>query len=231
MKRSLLIPAVLISGVMAMEARQQPPAGQPPAGAAQAAPSQRPQPAPLAPTEWRIDANHSQASFSVKHNVVSTVRGQLGPISGKVFYDGKDLRSISADVTIDVTKINTQNDRRDNHLRQDDFFNVEKFPSMSFKSKRVEPMGEGRFRLVGDLTIRDNTHEVVLDVEGPAPVVKGQRGVITGVTATTKISRKQFGVLWNRMIEAMPVVGDEVQVTIDMQLNRPELPGGTTAAR
>jgi polyisoprenoid-binding protein YceI len=188
---------------------------------------QRAQQPPLGPNEWRIDGSHSQANFSVRHNVVSTVRGQLGPISGKIEYDGKDVRSITADVTIDVTKINTQNESRDNHLRTDDFFNTEKFPTMSFKSKRVEPVSDGKFRLIGDLTIRDKTNEVVLEVEGPAPVVKTQRGVVTGATATTTISRKAFGILWNRMIEAMPVVSDEVQVTIDLQINRPALPGTT----
>ena len=98
---------------------------------------------------------------------------------------------------------------------------------MTFKSKRIEPVGEGRFRMVGDLTIRDKTNEVVLDVEGPAPVMKSQRRVLTGATATTKISRKQFGVLWNNMIEMMPVVGDEVTVTIDLELGRPSLPSST----
>ncbi len=126
-----------------------------------------------------------------------------------------------------MTKINTQNERRDNHLRTDDFFNVEKFPTLTFKSKRVEPGSAGKFRLVGDLTIRDKTNEVVLDVEGPSPVMKSQRGVLTGASATTKISRKAFGVLWNNLIESMPVVGDEVTITIDLELTRPNLPGST----
>ena len=228
MKRLAFAPAaLLVAGLSVPSLAQQ--ADQ--AAGAQATPQapaapqqQRPQPPPLGPTEWRIDRSHSQANFSVRHNVVSTVRGQLGPISGTIQYDGKDVNSIVADVAIDVAQINTQNERRDNHLRQDDFFNVEKWPTMTFKSKRIEPAGEGRFRMIGDLTIRDKTNEVVLDVEGPAPVVKSSRGVLTGATATTKISRKQFGVLWNNMIEMMPVVGDEVTVTIDLQLNRPAMP-------
>src|SRR5690606_11632274 len=133
-----------------------------------AAQPQRPPQPPLGPTQWRIDRSHSQANFSVRHNVVSTVRGQLGAISGTIEYDGKDVRSVRADVTIDVTRINTQNEGRDKHLRSDDFFNTETFPNMSFKSTRVEPAAEGRFRLIGDLTIRDKTNEVVLDVEGPS---------------------------------------------------------------
>ena len=236
MKRYALAPAALLLYVAAAAVQAEPStrsgraaAQNPPQAAApaQAAQPQRPQQPPLGPNQWRIDTGHSQASFSVRHNVVSTVRGQLGPITGTIEYDGKDVQSVKADVTIDVTRINTQNERRDTHLRTDDFFNVEKFPTMTFKSKRVEPLSDGKFRLVGDLTIRDKTHEVVLDVEGPSPVVKSQRGVLTGATATTRISRKEFGVLWNRMIEAMPVVSDEVQVTIDLELNRPALPGTT----
>jgi polyisoprenoid-binding protein YceI len=227
MKRFLFIPAALLfAAAVAVQAQQAPPAGQTPP-AAPAGQAQRPPQPPLGPNQWRIDRSHSQANFSVRHNVVSTVRGQLGAISGTIEYDGKDVRSIVADVTIDVTQINTQNDGRDAHLRRDDFFNTEQFPNMTFKSKRVEPTADGRFRLVGDLTIRDKTNEVVLDVEGPAPVVKGPRGVLTGATATTKISRKAFGVLWNNMIEMMPVVGDEVTVTIDLELTRPALPGAT----
>lgn len=198
---------------------QTPPA-QPPAQA-----PQRPQQPPLAPNQWRIDASHSAANFSVKHNVVSTVRGQLGRISGTILYDGKDVTSIAADISIDMKGINTGNERRDEDLRSDNFFDVANHPTLTFKSTRVEPGTNGSFKLVGNLTIRGNTREVVLDVEGPAPIVKGPRGVLTGATATTTISRKEFGVLWNRMIEMMPVVSDEVRVTIDLELNRPAMTG------
>jgi polyisoprenoid-binding protein YceI len=229
MKRLLFVPvAVLFAAAAAAQGSSQPqtpPAQQPPAAPQQQ--GQRPPQPPLGPNEWRIDRSHSQANFSVRHNVVSTVRGQLGAISGTIEYDGKDVRSINADVTIDVTAVNTGNQGRDNDLRGDSFFNTATFPNMTFKSKRVEPVSDGKFKLVGDLTIRDKTNEVVLDVEGPSAVVKGPRGVLTGATATTKISRQAFGVLWNRMIESMPVVGDEVTVTIDLELNRPAMPGAT----
>ena len=228
MKSLALFAICLVAATSSLVAQagqaQQPP---PPAGQAPAAQQQRPPQPPLGPNQWRIDNSHSAANFSVRHNVVSTVRGKLGPISGIIEYDGKDVKSIKADVTIDVTKINTQNEGRDNHLRRDDFFNTEQFPNMTFKSKRVEPGAAGHFRLVGDLTIRDKTNEVVLEVEGPAPIMKSQRGVLTGATATTKISRKAYGVLWNNLIESMPVVGDEVTVTIDLEMNRPNLPGST----
>jgi polyisoprenoid-binding protein YceI len=205
----------------------QPPAGQapaqPPAGA-QAQPQRPPQP-PLGPNEWAIDGSHSAANFSVKHNVVSTVRGSLGAITGKIEYDGKDVKSVKADVAVDMTKISTQNERRDNHLRSPDFFDVANHPTLTFRSKRVESGAAGRFKLVGDLTIRGNTKEVTLDVEGPSPIVQtaGRNGgttLLTGASATTKISRKEFGVLWNNLIETMPVVGDEVTVTIDLELRR-----------
>ena len=224
MKRVFFVPAVLAL-TAALSAQTQTPPQQPPA-APQQQPQRPPQP-PLGPNEWRIDRSHSQANFSVRHNVVSTVRGQLGVISGKIEYDGKDVKSITADVTIDVTAINTGNSGRDKDLQSDNFFNTAQFPNMTFKSKRVEPVSEGKFRMVGDLTIRDKTNEVVLEVDGPSPVVKSQRGVLTGASATTKISRKAFGILYNRMIEAMPVVGDEVTVVIDLELSRPALPGST----
>lgn len=229
MKRFLFVPAALaLTAAAAAQTAQTPPQNppqQPPPGAQQ--PQQRPPQTPLGANEWRIDRSHSQANFSVRHNVVSTVRGQLGAISGKIEYDGKDVKSITADVTIDVTAVNTGSQGRDNDLRSDNFFNTATYPNMTFKSKRVEPVSEGKFKMIGDLTIRDKTNEVVLDVEGPSAVVKGPRGVLTGASATTKISRQAFGILYNRMIEAMPVVGDEVTVVIDLELNRPALPGGT----
>lgn len=233
MKRLPFVPAVL-GLAAALTATQYPqgsslpapPVQQPPAAAPQQQPQRPPQP-PLGPTEWRIDRNHSQANFSVRHNVVSTVRGQLGAISGRIEYDGKDIRTITADVTIDVTAINTGNSGRDKDLQSDNFFNTAQYPNMTFKSKRIEPVSEGRFRMIGDLTIRDKTKEVVLDVDGPSPVVKGPRGVLTGASATTKINRKEFGIMYNRMIEALPVVSDEVVVVIDIELNRPAMPGGT----
>ena len=217
--------AVLVAPVLA----QNQPAQAPPA-AAPAAPPQRPAAPPLGPNEWAIDSNHSAANFSVRHNVVTTVRGQLGKITGKVEYDGKDVKTVkAADISIDVNGINTQVANRDTHLRSPDFFDVANHPTMTFKSKRVEPGAAGRFKLVGDLTIRGNTKEVVLDVEGPSPIITstGQRGtnVLTGATASTKISRKEFGILWNNLIETLPVVGDEVAITIDLELRRTAPPG------
>jgi polyisoprenoid-binding protein YceI len=182
----------------------------------------------LAPDQWNIDASHSAATFSVRHMMVTTVRGSLGPITGLVSFDGKNVASIAADVKVDVNGISTQNAKRDAHLRSDDFFDVANHPTISFKSKRAEPVSDGRFRLVGDLTIRGTTKEVVLDVEGPTPAVKDQRGIRIGATATTRVKRLEYGLKYNSMVEAGPVVGDEVTITIDLELTRPTPAGAST---
>jgi polyisoprenoid-binding protein YceI len=177
-------------------------------------------------TTWNIDPSHTAASFAVKHMMVSTVRGSLGKVTGTVQYDGKDLNTLQVDVTIDVAAINTQNEGRDKHLRSPDFFEVEKFPTMTFKSKKAAPAGDGKFKLVGDLTMKGVTKEVTLDVEGPsAPVTqKGRDGSVrqrVGASASTKISRKEFGVMYNSMMDAGPVVGDEIVVTLDIEAVAP----------
>ena len=181
----------------------------------------------VGPTQWTVDPSHSAANFSVRHMMVTTVRGQLGPITGSVDYDGKDIRTVKADVKIDVNGITTQNVKRDGHLRSDDFFDAANHPAITFKSKRVEPGSAGTFKLVGDLTIRGNTKEVVLDVEGPTPAVKGMGGVRIGATATTRINRLEYGLKWNSMVEAGPVVSDQVNITIDLELTRPAPPAGS----
>ncbi len=213
--------ATLVLSAQNPPATQTPPAAQtPPAGQ-----QQRPPQPPLGPNQWRIDGAHSAANFSVRHLMVSTVRGQLGRISGTLEYDGKDVRSIKADVSIDVNGISTQNEGRDKHLRSPDFFDVPNNPTITFVSKKVEPAGDGKFKLIGDLTIRGTTKEVVLDVDGPSPAIKGPRGLVTGALATTKIKRLEYGLKYNNMVEAGPVVGDEVTITIDIEAGRPTAPG------
>jgi polyisoprenoid-binding protein YceI len=217
--------ALLATLVAVPALAQTPPTQMPLPAQAPAAQQQRPPEPPLGPNQWRIDGNHSAAHFSVKHLMVSTVRGQLGRISGTVEYDGKDIRTVKADVAIDVNGINTHNEGRDKHLRTADFFDAATHPAITFKSKRAEPGPAGHFKLIGDLTIRGTTKEVVLDVEGPSPATKTQRGIASGATATTKINRLEYGLKWNNMIEAGPVVSDEVTVTIDLELTRPAAPG------
>ena len=182
------------------------------------------QPAPAA-NQWQIDSSHSAATFSVRHLMVSTVRGRLGKVSGTIEYDGKDVQSVKADVTIDINGISTEEPKRDAHLRSADFFDAANHPNLTFKSKRVEPGTGGAFKLIGDLTIRGTTKEVVLDVQAPSPIVKGMRGVVTGTSATTKIKRLEYGLKYNSMVEAGPVVGDEVTITLDVEIGRPTAPG------
>jgi polyisoprenoid-binding protein YceI len=174
----------------------------------------------LDPNEWTIDANHSAAHFAVKHMLVSTVRGQLGKVTGKVWYDGTNVSSIRAEATIDVKAISSGNDARDRDLRGEEFFAVEKYPTATFKSKRVEPGAAGKFKLVGDLTIRTTTKEVTLDVEGPSPILTVQGAKRTAATATVTINRFDYGLRWNQLIEAGPVVAADVVITIDLEAVR-----------
>lgn len=184
------------------------------------------QTAPAAGT-WTIDTGHSSAQFAVKHMMVSTVRGTLGPVSGTIAWDGKDLNTLQADVTVDVAGLDTGVDKRDGHLRSADFFDAANHPTITFKSKRVVPGPSGSFKLVGDLTIRGNTKEVTLDVEGPSAPQKVGNSTRTGATATGTINRKEFGLLWNRMIETGgAVVSDDVRMTIDIEVTKPAT-GGT----
>lgn len=180
------------------------------------------------PTVWTIDSSHSAANFAVKHLLVSTVRGTLGPIKGSIWYDGKNISTARAEVTIDVAGIDTGNEGRDNHLRSPDFFDVPNHPTITFRSRRSVAGAGGAFTLIGDLTIRGVTKEVSLDVEAPSPVVTrpGRDGsppsYVTGATATTTLNRFDFGLKWNSLIEAGggAVVGADVKVTIDLELTR-----------
>ena len=170
---------------------------------------------------WQVDSSHTSAQFSVKHLLVSTVRGTLGKVTGTIHYDGNSVESIKADIAIDVNGIDTGQENRDRDLRSDSFFDVAKYPAVTFKSKRVEAAGEGGFRLVGDLTMHGVTKEIALDVDGPSPILKQPNGTLkVGASATTKLNRRDFGLLYSKMVEAAPVVSDEVQVQIDIEANK-----------
>ena len=178
-------------------------------------------PAAAGSNTWQVDTAHSSAGFSVKHMMVSTVRGTLGPVSGTIDYDGKSVESIKADIAIDVNGVNTGNTNRDNDLRSPNFFDVANHPRATFKSKRVEPSVQGKFRLVGDLTIHGVTKEVTLEVDGPSPILTQPNGMQkVGASATATLNRRDFNLQYNRMIEAAPVVGDEIQVQIDIEANK-----------
>lgn len=172
-----------------------------------------------AQTTLSVDSAHSSAGFSVRHMMVSNVKGSLGPIKGTITWDGKDLKTVKADATIDVTGITTYNAQRDTHLKSADFFDVEKHPTITFKSKRAEAAGDGKFRLIGDLTLRGVTKEVTLDVDGPTAPITAQGKVRRGATATTKLNRQDYGVSWSRNIDGGGVVvGDEIAVTLELEL-------------
>ena len=178
---------------------------------------------PAAANVWTIDTNHSAAGFSVKHLMVSTVRGTLGPVKGSIAWDGKSVESIKADVTIDVSGINAGSAARDRDLKAaDGLFEVAKYPTATFKSKKVLPAAAGAFKLVGDLTIHGITREVTLDVDGPSAPLKQGANLRVGASATATINRKDFGLSYSRMVEAAPVVSDEVKITIDVEATRPQ---------
>lgn len=171
---------------------------------------------------YDIDPAHSAAAFAVKHMMVSTVRGEFDKVSGTVVLDEKDLKKSRIEATIDATTISTRNEKRDAHLKSPDFFDVEKFPTITFKSSEVKAAGKGKFKVAGDLTLHGVTKPVVLDVESASTEAKDPYGNIKrGAVATTKLNRKDFGLSWNAALETGGVaVSDEVVVTIDLELNR-----------
>lgn len=166
---------------------------------------------------WKIDPAHSAAQFAVRHMGISTVRGQFQKLSGTVSYDAKDVSKSAVDVTIEAGSVDTRVEMRDNDLRSANFFDVQKYPTITFKSKKVEAAGEGKLKVTGDLTIHGVTKEVVLEVEGPTAAVKDPRGNLhMGASGTTKVNRKDFGVSG-----ASAMVGDEVSITLDVELVKP----------
>jgi polyisoprenoid-binding protein YceI len=170
---------------------------------------------------WQIDASHSAAQFAVKHMMVTTVRGQFGAVKGTVRWDQAKPANSSVEATIDASTIDTGNAKRDAHLKSADFFEVEKYPTIHFKSTKVETAGAGKLKVSGDLTMHGVTKPVVFDVEGLVPPVKTQNGAKSGATGTARISRKDWGLTWNRALEAGGVtVSDEVVITVDLELNK-----------
>ena len=176
-------------------------------------------PALVAAESWVIDTAHTVSGFTVKHMMITNVTGVFEVTRGVIEYKPGEPGSIKADITIETKSVNTRISRRDDDLRSDNFFSAEKFPSLVFKSKRVQNVRADGFDLVGDLTIRDVTREVVLKVEGPtAPIRDPQGNRRVGANASTTINRKDFGITWHRAIEAGGVVvGDEVKINIDVE--------------
>ena len=171
-----------------------------------------------APAVWQIDPAHSSAQFSVRHLMISNVKGEFTKVSGTLVYDPSNPSNSKVDVTIDAGSINTRDAQRDTHLKSADFFDTEKFPTIEFRSTEVRSSGDGG-RITGDLTIHGVTRQVVLDVEGPTPEAKDPWGSTRiAASATTRINRRDFGLVWNAALETGGVlVGEDVKITIDIE--------------
>jgi len=172
------------------------------------------------PTQWQIDPAHSAAHFSVRHLMITNVRGEFTKISGGALINPVDPAKSSVQVTIEASSVNTREPQRDEHLRSADFFDVANHPTLTFRSQRIETLGAEHFKVTGDLTIRGVTKEVPFDVEGPTAPIKDPWGNIrVGVSASAKINRKDFGVAFNALTETGGVVvGDEVKITVEAEL-------------
>ncbi len=168
----------------------------------------------MAQTEtWYLDPNHSSAQFSVRHMGISTIRGTFNKVGG-VVVDSPDPSKASVNVTIDASSIDTRVEMRDKDLRSDHFFDVAKYPTLTFVSKRVESAGAGKLKVTGDLTMHGVTKEVVLDVEGPSPPIKDPRGnQHRGASATATLNRSDYGMTFDA-----PMVGDQIGIQLDVEL-------------
>jgi polyisoprenoid-binding protein YceI len=173
----------------------------------------------IAQDTWQLDPPHSSAQFSVRHLGVSTVRGAFTKVSGSVVYDPANLGKSSIQATIDAASVDTRVEMRDNDLRSARFLDTQKYPTITFQSKKLEAAGAGKLKVTGDLTLHGVTKEVVLDVDGPTPAIKDPMGkdrLRMGASATTKINRNDFGV------SALPgAVGDDITITLDIEMLKP----------
>jgi polyisoprenoid-binding protein YceI len=169
---------------------------------------------------WNIDPDHSSAGFKVRHMMVSNVKGEFAKFKGSVVLDDRDITKSKVEVTFDTASVNTGVVKRDDHLKGAEFFDVAKYPTMTFVSRSVKKTGNGKLLITGDLNLHGVTKEVVLDVEGPSAEVKDPRGnVRLGASATAKINRKDFGLAYSKVIETGGmVVGDEVSITLEVEM-------------
>lgn len=170
-------------------------------------------------TTWSIDPAHSHVEFAVKHLMIATVKGRFGVVRGTVHTDEADPAKGRVEIEIDADSIDTREPQRDAHLRSADFFDVEKFPTMTFRSTRIADVSGDRFTLIGDLTIHGVTREVALDVTSEGRGGDPWGGERAGFSATTKLKRSEFGLTWNQVLETGGfVVGDDIRVSLDVEL-------------
>jgi len=169
---------------------------------------------------WNIDPDHSNLGFKIKHLMVSNVKGNFDKYFGIVEINEKDITKSKVEVTIDTNSVNTNVKKRDDHLRSADFFDVAKYPTMIFVSKKVTVVGPDKLKVTGEFTLHGVTKEVVLDLEGPTAESKDPWGnTRKGATATTRINRKDYGLTWNQALETGGVlVGDDVELTLEVEM-------------
>ncbi|HEX9401311.1 MAG TPA: YceI family protein [Anaeromyxobacter sp.] len=174
--------------------------------------------ASAAPAAWSVDASHSQVGFAVKHLVISTVRGEFTKYAGIAQLDDADPAKSTVEVTIDVNSLDTRVADRDGHLKSPDFFDTAKYPTITFKSTKVATAGKGALKVTGDLMLHGVTKPITLELKA-SPEVKGMFGETRRAFAgQARISRKEFGLTWNKLVEAGPAVGDEVTLQLDVEL-------------
>jgi polyisoprenoid-binding protein YceI len=166
---------------------------------------------------WYIDPSHSQVNFSVKHMMVSTVRGRLGKVTGRLELDPARPEKADFEVAVDVTAVNTNDERRDGHLRSGDFFDAQTYPAISFKSNAIFAKGEGRYTASGDLTIRGTTRPVSFDIELLGIAGDAMGSTKLGATATATIDRTDFGLVWNMPVPNGVLVSEKVKIEVDLQ--------------
>ena len=185
----------------------------------------------MSTTTWDFDPTHSNVGFSVRHLMVSKVRGQFTKWSGTLQFDAAHPESAVVDVQIDAASIDTHEPQRDAHLRSPDFFDAARFPELTFKSTRVERAGDDRFKIAGDLTIRGVTRPVVLDAEFGGQITDFEGGTRAGFSAQTAIDRKDFGLTWNIVLEAGGfAVADKIEITLELEAIQERATAGAAAA-
>lgn len=168
---------------------------------------------------WKIDTSHAQIGFTVRHMMISKVRGRFEDFDGTIYLEGDDPTSARVEGYIEAASINSRDDQRDAHLRSPDFLDAETYPRLTFQSRRIEKVGNDQYRVIGDLTIKDVTREVVFDVTDEGQVNDPWGNRRWGVSATTSINRKDYGLTWNLALETGGwVVGDEVKISAEMEL-------------
>lgn len=181
-----------------------------------------PQPTATAGTKWSIDPAHTSVTFGVRHMMVSTVRGEFQKVTGTVTWDPAQPEATTIEASLDVASINTREAQRDAHLKSADFLDVEKYPTIEFRSRGVGRALAGGVEIVGELTIHGTTRVITLQVEGPTPAYKNPWGqTVMGASAKTTIKRSDFGMTWNTVLEAGGLlVGDDISIQLDVELRR-----------